>query len=90
MPQYVIEREVPGAGKLTEAEIRDISLKSIGVLDAMGPKIQWLHSYVTDDKIYCVYVADNEAAVREHAQCGGFPADVVARVGTVIDPTTGE
>ena len=86
MPQYVIEREVPGAGKLTEAQIRDISLKSIGVLDAMGPKIQWLHSYVTDDKIYCVYLAPDEDAVREHAKRGGFPANRVSAVRRLLDP----
>jgi hypothetical protein len=86
MPQYVIEREVPGAGQLTEAQIRDISLKSIGVLDAMGPKIQWLHSYVTDDKIYCVYLAPDEAAVREHAKRGGFPANRVSAVRRLLDP----
>jgi hypothetical protein len=86
MPQYVIEREVPGAGKLTEAELRDISLKSIGVLDAMGPKIQWLHSYVTDDKIYCVYLAPDEDAVREHATRGGFPANRVSAVRRLLDP----
>jgi hypothetical protein len=86
MPQYVIEREIPGAGQLTEAEIRDISLKSIGVLDAMGPKIQWLHSYVTDDKIYCVYLAPDEDAVREHAKRGGFPANRVSAVRRLLDP----
>ena len=86
MPQYVIEREVPGAGQLTEAQIRDISLKSIGVLDAMGPKIQWLHSYVTDDKIYCVYLAPDEAAVREHATRGGFPANRISAVRRLLDP----
>ena len=86
MPQYVIEREVPGAGQLTEAQIRDISLKSIGVLDAMGPKIQWLHSYVTDDKIYCVYLAPDEAAIHEHARRGGFPANRVSAVRRLLDP----
>ena len=86
MPQYVIEREVPGAGQLTEAQIREISLKSIGVLDAMGPKIQWLHSYVTDDKIYCVYLAPDEAAVREHATRGGFPANRISAVRRLLDP----
>ena len=86
MPQYVIEREVAGAGQLTEAQIREISLKSIGVLDAMGPKIQWLHSYVTDDKIYCVYLAPDEAAVREHAKRGGFPANRVSAVRRLLDP----
>ena len=86
MPQYVIEREIPDAGKLTEAQIRDISLKSIAVLDEMGPKIQWLHSYVTDDKIYCVYLAPDEAAVREHAKRGGFPANRVSAVRRLLDP----
>ena len=86
MPQYVIEREIPDAGKLTEAQIRDISLKSIAVLDEMGPKIQWLHSYVTDDKIYCVYLAPDEAAVREHATRGGFPANRVSAVRRLLDP----
>ncbi len=86
MPQYVIEREVPGAGQLTEAQIREISLKSIGVLDAMGPKIQWPHSYVTDDKIYCVYLAPDEAAIHEHARRGGFPANRVSAVRRLLDP----
>ena len=86
MPQYVIEREIPDAGTLTEAQIRDISLKSIAVLDEMGPKIQWLHSYVTDDKIYCVYLAPDEAAVREHAKRGGFPANRVSAVRRLLDP----
>ena len=86
MPQYVIEREIPNAGTLTEAEIRNISLKSIAVLDEMGPKIQWLHSYVTDDKIYCVYLAPDEAAVREHAKRGGFPANRVSAVRRLLDP----
>ena len=87
MPQYVIEREIPNAGALTEGEIRDISLKSIAVLDEMGPKIQWLHSYVTDDKIYCVYLAPDEAAVREHAKRGGFPANRVSAVRRLLDPS---
>ena len=90
MPKFVIERNLPGAGSLSSDELHAISKKSNEVLADMAPRAQWLHSYVTDDKIYCVYVADNEAAVLEHAQCGGFPADVVSRVGTVIDPTTGE
>jgi hypothetical protein len=90
MPKFVIERNLPGAGSLSSDELHAISKKSNEVLADMAPRAQWLQSYVTADKIYCVYVADNEAAVREHAQCGGFPADVVARVGTVIDPTTGE
>ena len=86
MPQYVIEREIPNAGTLTETEIRNISLKSIAVLDEMGPKIQWLHSYVTDDKIYCVYLAADEAAVRVHAKRGGFPANRVSAVRRLLDP----
>ena len=90
MPKYVIEREIPGAGKLTQQELHGISQKSCGVLQNMGPKIQWLHSYVTDDKIYCVYIAPDEATVRAHAQQGGFPANSVARVRAVIDPTTAD
>jgi hypothetical protein len=90
MPKYVIEREIPGAGKLSAQDLQAISQKSCGVLKDMGPQIQWLHSYVTDDKIYCVYIAPDEASVREHAQQGGFPANSVARVRTVIDPTTAD
>lgn len=90
MPKFVIERNIPGAGKLSPQELQAISQKSCGVLSKMGPQIQWVHSYVTDDKIYCVYVAPNEEAVREHARQGGFPANVVARVRTIIDPTTSE
>ena len=90
MPKYVIERDIPGAGRLAAAELQAISQKSCGVLSSMGPKIQWLHSYVTDDKIYCVYIAPDEQTVREHAQQGGFPANKVSAVRTVIDPTTAE
>lgn len=90
MPKFVIEREIPGAGKLSPEELHAISQKSCGVLSSMGPKIQWLNSFVTDDKIYCVYIAPDEATVREHATKGGFPANTVARVRTVIDPTTSE
>jgi hypothetical protein len=86
MPQYVIEREVPGAGQFSEAQIREISLKSLEVLGHMGPKIQWVHSYVTDDKIYCVYLAPDEAAILEHARRGGFPANRIAAVRRLIDP----
>ena len=86
MPQYVIERELPGAGQLSEAEIKAISLKSLEVLDGLGPKIQWLHSYVTDDKIYCVYLAPDEATVREHAKRGGFPANRISAVRRLLDP----
>ena len=90
MPKYVIERELPGAGKLTAAELQGISQKSCSVLTTLGPKIQWLHSYVTDDKIYCVYIAPNEEAVRQHAQQGGFPANRVSAIRRIIDPTTAE
>ena len=90
MPKFVIEREIPGAGKLTPAELKGISQKSCGVLREMGPEIQWLHSYVTGDKLYCIYIAPNEEAVREHAKKGGFPANSVAQVTSVIDPTTAE
>ena len=90
MPKYVIEREIPGAGKLSKDELRSISAKSCGVLQKLGPEIQWVHSYVTDDKIYCVYIAPSEAMVREHAKQGGFPADKVSEVREVIDPTTAE
>lgn len=90
MPKYVIEREIPGAGNLTSAELQGISVKSCGVLKELGPSIQWVESYVTDDKIYCVYIAPNEALVREHARQGGFPANKVSEVKAVIDPTTAE
>ena len=90
MPKFVIERNLPGAGKLPAGELQAISQKSCGVLQSMGPSIQWVQSFVTDDKIYCVYLAPDERAVRQHAQKGGFPADSVARVRSVIDPTTAE
>jgi hypothetical protein len=90
MPKFVIEREIPGAGNLSAQELRGISQKSCGVLQEMGTRIQWVQSYVTDDKIYCVYIAENEAMVREHAQKGGFPANLVTEVKSVIDPTTSE
>jgi hypothetical protein len=90
MPKYVIERNIPGAGKLSQAELHAISQKSCSVLQGMGPQIQWVQSYVTDDKIYCVYIAPNEQAVREHAKQGGFPANSVAQVRTMIDPTTAD
>ena len=90
MPQYVIEREVPNAGQLSEDELREISLKSLAVLGEMGPKIRWLHSYVTDNKIYCVYLAPDEAAIREHAQKGGFPANRISKVRTLLDPVNYE
>ena len=90
MPKYVIEREIPGAGKLTPEQLQGISQKSCSVLKNLGPQIQWLESYVTDDKIYCVYIAPNEAMVREHAKQGGFPAKRVSEVRRIIDPTTSE
>ena len=90
MPKFVIEREIPGAGKLSKQDLHAVSQKSCGVLREMGPQIQWVQSFVTDDKIYCVYIAPDEAAVREHAQKGGFPANVISRVRTIIDPTTAE
>ena len=90
MPKYVIEREIPNAGKLTDADIQAISQKSCGVLRNLGPEVQWVHSYVTDDRIFCVYIAPNEQAVREHARQGGFPANRVMEVRRIIDPTSAE
>ena len=90
MPKYVIERNIPGAGNLSDADLTAISQKSCGVLRSMGSGIQWDHSYVTADKIYCVYIADNDEVVRRHATEGGFPADSVAQVRRIIDPTTAE
>ena len=90
MPKYVIERDIPGAGELSPQDLRAISQKSCGVLSRMGPQIQWVQSYVTSDKIYCVYIAPNEEMVREHARAGGFPANRVSAVSSVIDPTTSE
>ena len=90
MPKYVIEREIPGAGALSKDQLQAISQKSCNVLSALGPQIQWLQSYVTDDKIYCVYIAPNADLVRKHAEQGGFPANKVSQVRTVIDPTTAE
>ncbi len=90
MPKYVIERNIPGAGKMSAADLKAISQKSCGVLRKLGSEIQWLQSYVTEDKIYCVYISPNEAMIREHAKQGGFPADSVAAVRQMIDPTTAE
>jgi len=90
MPKYVIEREIPEAGKFSAEQLKSISQTSCGVLNSMGPQIQWVNSYVTADKIYCVYIAPNEAMVREHASQGGFPANSVSEVMTIIDPTTAE
>ena len=90
MPKYVIERELPGAGKLTAEELKGIAQKSCGVLREMGSQIQWQESYVTADKIYCVYIAPNEEMIREHASQGGFPANRISEIKTIIDPTTAE
>jgi hypothetical protein len=90
MPKYLIERELPGAGKLAPDQLRGISQKSCSVLNNLGPQIQWIQSYVTGDKIYCVYRAPNEAMVREHAKQGGFPANKISEITSVIDPSTAE
>jgi hypothetical protein len=90
MPKYVIEREIPGAGKLTPQELQGISQKSCNVLQNLGPQIQWVESYVTDDKVYCVYIAPSEDMIRTHAQQGGFPANRISEIKTTIDPTTAE
>lgn len=86
MPQFVIEREVPGAGSLSESEIRELSLRSLRALNELGPQIQWLHSYVTEDKVYCVYIAPDENSIREHARRSGIPADRISAVRRLIDP----
>jgi hypothetical protein len=90
MPKFVIERDIPQAGKLSSEQLKAISQTSCGVLREMGPQIQWVQSYVTDDKVYCIYIAPDEDAVRKHAQQGGFPANRVSRIRTVTDPTTAE
>ena len=90
MPRYVIERNVPGAGRLSASELQTMSRRSCDVLRGLGPDVQWIESYVTDDRLYCVYVASDEAAIRTHAERGGFPVDRVAEVRSVIGPTTGE
>lgn len=90
MPKYVIEREVPDAGNLSPEQLQGMSQTSCGVLNNMGPQIQWVHSYVTDNKIYCVYIAPNEDAIRQHAEQGGFPANRIEPIRTMIDPTTAE
>jgi hypothetical protein len=90
MPKYVIEREIPGAGAIPAETLQAISQKSCSVLSGLGPQIQWVHSYVTDDKIYCIYIAPNKEMVLEHARQGGFPANSIAEVKTMIDPTTAE
>ena len=90
MPKFVIEREMPGAGKLSSNELLAASQTSCGVLRQLGPEIQWVHSYVTDDKLYCVYIAPDEAMIRKHAEMGGFPANAISEVRSIIDPTTAE
>jgi hypothetical protein len=90
MPKYVIEREIPGAAKLSPRDLQAIAIKSNKVLDELGPRIQWQHSYVTGDKLYCVYIAQDAEMIREHAKRGGFPANTIVEVKTIIDPTTAE
>lgn len=90
MPKFVIERELPGAGKLTEEQLKGISQTSCGVLEKLGPEIQWVHSYVTEDKIFCIYNAPNEQLIMEHARQGGFPANAIRKVAAIIDPVTAE
>jgi len=90
MPKYVIEREIPGAGKLTQQQLKNISQTSCRILQNLGPEINWVHSYVTEDKIYCVYIAPNKEMILEHAKQGGFPANSVSEVSIIIDPTTSE
>ncbi|MCK9606973.1 MAG: DUF4242 domain-containing protein [Methylomonas sp.] len=90
MPKFIIERDMPGAGKLTPTELHGIAQKSCCILRDMGPRIQWLESYVTADKIYCIYLAENAQAIQEHANLGGFPANRIEEVKTIIDPTTGD
>jgi hypothetical protein len=90
MPKFIIERELPGAAKLSAQELHDISAKSNQVISDLGPEIRWLNSYVAEDKLYCVYVAPDEDILYEHARCGGFPADFITKVASVIDPSTGD
>ena len=90
MPKYVIERELPGAGQMSPQQLQAVSQTSCGVLRKLGPEIQWVHSYVTQDKIYCIYIAPNEALIREHASQGGFPANRISEIKSTIDPTTAE
>jgi hypothetical protein len=90
MPKYVIERELPGAGQLSSQQLQAVSQTSCGVLRKLGPEIQWVHSYVTQDKIYCIYIAPNEALIREHASQGGFPANRISEIKSMIDPTTAD
>ena len=90
MPKYVIERELPGAGKLTREQLREVAQKSNGILQTLGPKIQWVETFVSDDKLYCVYNAPSPKLIEEHAKCGGFPANRISQVRSMMDPTTAE
>jgi hypothetical protein len=90
MPKYVIERELPGAGKLSPEQLREVAQKSNGILHTLGPKIQWVQTYVSDDKLYCVYNAPSPKLIEEHAKCGGFPANRISQVRAIMDPTTAE
>ena len=90
MPKYVIERELPGAGKLSRDQLRAVAQKSNGIISTLGTKIQWVHSYVVDDKVYCIYNAESDKIIEEHAKCGGFPANRISRVRAMIDPTTAD
>lgn len=90
MPKYLIERELPGAGQLSKQELQSVSNKSSNILQSIGPRIQWLESYVTDDKLYCIYIAPNKELIMKHAESGGFPANRISKIVTIIDPTTGE
>lgn len=90
MPKYVIERELPGAGQLSLEQLRAVAQKSNGIIDSLGKNIQWVHTYVVDDKLYCVYNADSPKIIEEHAKCGGFPANKISRVRSIMDPTTAE
>jgi hypothetical protein len=90
MPKFVIEREIPGAGKMTEAELREVAIQSVKVLNELGPKIQWLHTYVTDDKVYCVYLAADESVIQEHARRAGIPADRISAVRRLLDASAAE
>ena len=90
MPKFMIERDIPGAGKLSPAELKSVSQKSCGVLSSLGPSVQWVQSFVTEDKIYCVYLSKDESLIRRHAELGGFPANRIARISAIIDPSTAE
>jgi uncharacterized protein DUF4242 len=90
MPKFVIEREIPGAGRMTETQLHEVAMRSLDALNELGPQIQWLHTYVTDDKVYCVYLAADESIIQEHARRAGIPANRIAAVRRLIDPTAAE